>query len=264
MNTKRIVFQAVVAGLLLAIFAVPRAHAVADCNSTCSSNCSLTADVNCNGADGIVLSSGADFDLNGHTMTCTANCPTAAVKIAASGSIVKNTSGTEAVITGPFNNAVNCQDKSGSQVTGIRIVGASVGANLCAKVEHNVFIGPGNSGGAIGAYTDGIANTDFISDNYFEDWGISIAVNTDHDLLVQHNQIFVTEVGTTELGINFTPGFTGTVDLLNNSFFGSPSLADYIGIVNGSVIPSGNFCDPSTTICQNCIFCQDSVAPFNP
>ncbi len=264
MQTKRVVIQTIVASLLLTAVAVSRAEAVATCNDTCSSNCALTNNINCNGGDGIVLSSGADLDLAGFSITCTASCPSAAVKIAASNSIVKNTSGTESVIDGPFIYGVNCQDKTGSQVVGIRIDGpTSGGTNLCAKVTNNVLIGPG-SGGSAGIYTDGIANSDLITDNYLEGWAIGISIATDHDLLVQHNQIVVSEVGTTELGVNFQQGFTGTVDFLNNSFFGTATFADYIGFSNGPAIFSGNFCDPNAAICQNCTFCQQSVAPFNP
>src|SRR5262245_14244951 len=108
-------------GILGVALLVPLdAHAISSCTASCNSNCTLTQDVTCDYEDGIILSGGADLDLGGHQITCADNCPQAAIKMTASGSIVKSTGG-PGYIAGGFTYQINCQHYSGSEVSGIQV-----------------------------------------------------------------------------------------------------------------------------------------------
>src|SRR5262249_42988218 len=117
-----------------------KVHALSTCSGTYTTNQTLTADIACDNQPGILLTSGADLDLAGHGITCNGNCPQYAIQIAASGSVVKSTTGA-GFITGAFTWAINCNNFSGSEITGIHFAMFQNGLLNCAKVHNNLVEG---------------------------------------------------------------------------------------------------------------------------
>jgi hypothetical protein len=257
----------------VALFTSPAAAVVlvTDCTATCSSNCELQSDLSCNGKNGITLNSGADLEMAGHTLSCTSNCPAAAVTIGASGSIVHNDAGNavgvEGGIDGSFTVGVNCASKSGSTVRGIRVENVGyVGTENCAKVQDSILIGPGTAWtGAI--YTTGVSNTDYIRNNYIENWDIGISVGGSNDNEIANNQIVVRDVGSGvyEAGISLSPGWSGTITIADNAFYGNPTGGELLRF-SGAPTLAGNRCDGDTTACTSCrsvLRCSSPTTPFN-
>lgn len=240
---------------------------VTSCSFTCSSNCVLQNDFSCNGQSGVVLNSGADLDMQGHFLTCTSNCPAAAIAITASGSVVNNdtgaASGLEGGVSGAFTTGIDCQNSASSQVRGLRVEDAVNGILNCGKVSNNVVIAPGGTGTG-GIITSGVANTDYVRDNYVDGFHVQITVGGSHSNSVQHNSIFMRDVGvgTTEFGI-VVNSTGGSVDVLNNSLFGNAAGSALVTHIAGTATFVGNVCDESTTPCTSCTDCSHSTAPFN-
>jgi hypothetical protein len=260
---RSLVGTASAAFLVFAMGPFDEAQAISSCNATCSSNCSLTADIACDGADGIVLSSGADLDLAGHGITCSLNCPQAAVRIAGSGSVVKNTTGL-GYITGAFTWAINCQGYSNSEVTGIQFNMFNGALNECAKIHNNLIEGA-RGDNSVGITSSGIANTDYIRDNWIGEFEIGIQISTSHDIEIAHNQIGVEEVTNggpnSEVGIRLTRSGTADVELTYNFFHGGATSAAFMS-TTGTVTKYGNSCDPANATCQTCSDCRQAGIPF--
>ena len=237
-------------------------YALSTCSGTYTTNQALTADIACDNMAGITLTSGADLDLAGHEITCNSNCPTYAINIAASGSVVKSTSTTSPAITGFFTAAINCNSFSSSEVTGIHF--AMVGGDgliNCAKVHNNIIEG-NRTLGSVGVSTTGVAATDFITDNWIGEWDTGISVTTSHDIDIEHNQIDVEDVSGSsgEVGANVTrTGGQTTLDY--NFFFGGATSASFMQ-TSGTLTKYGNACDPANTTCQTCSDCRGFSIPF--
>jgi hypothetical protein len=272
---QRMATLTMVAGMMLFAAQADAIVLVTDCSWTCSSNCQLQNDLNCSGKTGIVLNSGADLEFAGHTLTCASNCPTAAVALGAGGSVVHNDAGNlsdvEGGIDGAFPIGVACNAKTGSTVRGIRVENTTVGLDNCAKVEQNVIIGSG-ANLTTGINTTGVANTDYIRDNYLDNWRFGIIVGSANstDSTIEHNQIVVRDIaaggGTSEIGVQFVPGLGGNIDLTHNAFYGDPAGGDMIAFLNGTVSFIGNWCDPTSTSCGLCkqsTWCESSITPFH-
>lgn len=262
---RRSVKAAVLSLVVLAtIGARDQAYAISSCTATCNSNCALTQNVSCNNQDGIVLSGGADLDLAGYSMTCTANCPQSAVKISAGNSIVKSTGG-GGVISGPFTYGVNCQSNNASEVVGITVDAALTGIHQCAKVSNNLVLGS-LANGSVGIAASNIANSDYIRDNWVEGFAHGITAARTHDIDIEHNTIGVNQItaggGANEVGISasITSG-SPSVNVANNSFFGNATLADFF-IINYGPVYQGNFCDPANALCAACTLCRQPSAPI--
>ncbi len=267
---------------------------------TCCSNLNLPQ---CKGGTGpITLASGSDLNFNGKKLICfcgtkTCNggdqnntictvdsqCPGGvctdstgcsscgtAVSMSASASVVKNTSppvgGIYSGAAGPWTQGVDCNNKTSSRVTGVRIEATASASIDCWQTDQNVLVG-NNSG--IGINTTGVANTDSIHDNYIDNWYDSIWVWSSHDMSVDHNLI-VARPGS-RLGI-FT-AFSSTVDIENNFILGTGlgfacnefACIDPVIIVPGSGNIEGNYCDPENPDCADCQaegYCETPVAPF--
>jgi len=252
--------------LVLVAFGVGNASAVnyvTNCSQTCTANCVLFSDINCNGADGVILTSGADLDMAGHYLTCTANCPGAAVKMTSGSSIVKNTTG-EGGIMGVFNVGVNCQSNSSSEVNGIRIETATYAIQGCAKVSNNVVVDDSRQA-QVAISMGGVANSDYVKDNYVEGYRTAITTATSHNLLIQHNEVVLRNAagGGQITGIFTSPSGTPTIQILNNALFGDATIADFFGGSNSGTSYLGNVCDPDDPLCQACTHCAQPVAPFN-
>lgn len=259
------------AALALAVLATmgarDEAYAVNSCTATCNSNCALTQNVSCNNQDGIVLSGGADFDLAGYTISCTANCPQSAVKISAGNSVVKDTT-TGGGIAGPFTYGVNCQGNSNSEVVGLSISLVVNGINQCAKVSDNLVLGS-LANGSVGISAANIANSDTVHDNWVEGFGYGItATSRTHDITVEHNNIGVNEItaggGANEVGITASIA-SGSPDVYvaYNFLFGNATIADFL-LTNSGPIYQGNSCDPTNALCAACSapYCRQPVAPI--
>ena len=262
--TVRIVVSVVI--LVGATFSTAFGYDFQDCTETCNTNCRLIANVDCINADGIILSGGADLDMNGKTISCSSNCPAAAVKIAAGSSSVKNTGGGTPTITGAFTYGVNCQNQSTSEVLGIYF--EDIGGTAikdCAKVSNNVVLGD-LQGGTIGIGSTGVANSDYVRDNYVEGVSIGIAAVTSKNVLIEENQIVLRDMtgGASEIGIN-TGVLSGspTITITHNGFAGDATLAQYIAGTTG-VTATENFCDPDSAMCQSCgVSCrQPPTVPY--
>jgi hypothetical protein len=257
---------AMIAALALLTYGSPADAAnISTCTETCSSNCTLTQNVTCEFEDGIVLTSGADLDLNGYQISCNHNCPQSAVKIAGSGSVVKSLNG-PGYITGGFTYQVNCQAYATSEITGIQINAFHHGLKDCARVHNNLIQG-GRGSGSIGVSTTGVANTDYIRDNWIEEFETAILANTAHDLDIEHNQIGLREITvagpTSEVGISASTSGSADITILYNTFHGDATSADVIS-VSGSVDIAGNACDPDNALCTGaCPECR-SVGPTPP
>lgn len=238
---------------------VSEAHAVNSCTATCNSNCALTTNVDCSNQDGIILSGGADFDLAGYTISCSTNCPQAAVKIAAGNSVVSN-----GTISGIFTYGVNCQSQSNSQVTALTVTGVTNGIYNCAKTSNNLVVGS-LAGGSTGIAAANLANSDYVRDNWVEGFAIAIGGARTHDIDVERNSIGVEEItaggGANKIGINMSVSSgSPTVTVQYNFFFGAATLADFMTNQTG-VSYVGNMCDPDNALCANCTNCRQPVAP---
>jgi hypothetical protein len=240
-----------------------RAHAVNSCTATCNSNCALTQNVTCDNQDGIVLSGGADFDLAGYSISCTSNCPQSAVKISAGNSVVSGVvSGGS--IGGPFTYGVNCQNQSNSEVVGLHIDSVVNGIYQCAKASQNVVLGS-LANGSVWITIANIANSDYALDNWIEGFHFGITAARTHDVDIQHNNIGVQQItsggGANEVGINaLRSSGTPDVNVLNNFFFGTATLADFLISQTGTTY-IGNSCDPDNALCSSCSLCRQPIAP---
>lgn len=265
-NIGRLVRITAVVGVVGTAFLGTGADAwagVGSCTATCNSNCSLDNDVSCNNQDGIVLSGGADLDLNGHSITCTSNCPQAAIKMSAGNSVVKDTVG-GAVVDGPFTYGVNCQSQSNSEVAGITIDGATNAIYNCAKIHQNLLIG-GSTTGSMGIAVADLAASDYVIDNWVEGFAVGIGAARTHAIDIEGNTIGVLEIPGqgAEIGLNaLRASGTPTVNVTYNSFFGDGTSASFMTIWTG-VTYKGNFCDPDNPLCASCTNCRQPVAPIN-
>jgi len=249
--------------LLLSPAGASALQTVTSCNFTCTDNCILNSDLTCTNGQGITLQSGFDLDLNGHSLTCTsAVCGyKPGVFMSSSSSVVKSTAtGSQGRILGPFNPAIDCNSQASSRVTGIRIEDPVFYATVnCAKVENNVFHGTQASF----VYTTGVANTDRIGDNYFEEFpNVAMTVLGTKSVSVDHNLVVLEqETGYNPIGVELS--VTSGAEITHNVFMGfngnpisgTPAVADQ------------NFCDPTGTDgqCQACIAsgnCETPTAPF--
>jgi hypothetical protein len=237
---------------------------ISSCNAvTCSADAELLNSIDCTNipSGGITLASGADLDLHGHDITCTSNCPSIAVTMTGTSSIVKNLVPGENKISGAFGTLVDCASKTGSRVTGIRLeqTSSGYGTNNCAKVDSNVLMG--NLVGSLGIGTGGVANSDLIDNNYVQGWGIGIGVAGSHQMEIDDNVVVVHAItGTSVIGINANS--SGATNVMNDTFFGDSGDLITFG---GSVLCGTNFCDPSATACTTCISvgcCTPATAPM--
>ncbi len=280
--------------LLAAIALPPAAHAITACNVTCNSNCSLEDDLKCcsdaelcDGAGPIVLANGADLDLAGHTLHCycgtktcigggnnnvecsvTSECPGGTcgndtgctdcdglVSMSDSNSIVKNTGGAAALISGnPTNTTtkgVKCNSKTGSRVTGVRLQNIAGDAALnCAKVDENLFLPGAVSGTAI--RTSGVASSDFIRDNYIEGWTTGIVVTGTQPLTVENNFVSMRAAGT---GVDVSGYAASGLTVRNNIVTGSSGTA-ITGDAGATITAS--YCNPGNATAD----CTVAVPPF--
>jgi len=256
---------AVVTGLLLSAagtYACVGSVQVTSCNFTCTSNCYLNSDFNCTTGQGITLSSGADLDMCGRSLTCTSViCSTkAAVTMTAGGSQVENSqsgSGFISKIGGPWSVGVDCNSNGSSRVSGIRFennYGNSV--EDCHKIDGNVVI---NSGGFAFVVNTGVANTDQIVDNYTQG-GQAISISSSTNFDISHN-LFAMDPNVAGRGIDATAA-TGSFSIADNIFMneGTPIEPD----TSTSGTYSNNFCDPFTTGCTNCKSSGECDAPQVP
>lgn len=254
---------------------------IGSCPASCSSNCYLQNNFTCTNGQGVTLNSGADLDMNGHSITCTSgSCSNAAVTINSSGSKVYNTlNGFEAVITGPFATGVDCNNYTSSEVTGISVrgIGSSglgYGVDSCAKVHDNVFSGTGNAAGYSGTAVfvyGGTADSDYVRDNFIDGWVFGIQLlDVVKNVSVDHNLITIRSVAlTTPSGILLSNTTDSGVAIENNIVMGDATAGYPIAAPGGgppSSVYEANYCDPTLgTACSNCIsagYCTDPVAPF--
>jgi hypothetical protein len=237
------------------------------CSASCTSNVALRQNIDCSGATGIALSSGADLDLNGFNITCSSSCPGSAVTINGSNSVVKNTlSGLESEISGGFSKAVNCNGKNGSEVTGIRLqltddtINNAYGAYGCSKVDNNVLIGNGNFF-SVGIYDTGVSNNDFVKNNYLDEWGAAIQTNGSTANTVSQN-IVVLRPDLGGLGSTGLYAFGSGAFLWEaNSLLGDPGAHGQYLSPDVDTTLRNNFCDPSVTACASCSNCSTPIAP---
>jgi hypothetical protein len=256
---------------------VPTASAVVfvtSCSDSCSSNCELQNDLDCSGQSGITLNSGADLDMHGHSLTCSSSCPSAAVTMTASSSVVKNLStGAESAISGAFSTGVNCAGKTSSEVTGIRIdlttttPTAVTGLANCARVDNNVIVNSGNSSQAKAISTAGVANSDFVTDNRFEGWGITfyLTTSTGKQIQIDGNQIILDETGGNEIMLWIPLGADADVTFESNSIYDHATAASYfVNTGNGTIATHAVYCDPAKSACSvsQCPECAQDAAPF--
>lgn len=266
-RSRGVLFGVTIALLLHVAFGVPSsAHActgtqpITSCTQTCTANCFLNAEISCGAYQGITLNAGYNLDMCGHDITCTSGTcfANSAITMAGNSSKVFNSLATgpyadPSKISGLFISGVDCDLKTGSQVIGIRVENAAYGVIDCAKVENNTFFN--NNAGVI---SSGVANTDVISDNYFETTGRGVDFNGTESIEISHNVFNATE------GIYLSS--TGAVDVLSNVIFGASStpITD-----NGYSNFVSNVCDPSNTstygcgYCQSQGWCQGTGAPYS-
>ena len=197
------------------------------CDDVCDSNCTVQEPLNCcssllpqcDGLGPIVVSNGADLNLNGKTINCYCGTTTCvggsnnnaecagpsdcdsgvcqnatgcsecgtAIRIDSNSSTIKNVGSVVGTIKGSFATGVDCQSKTSSGVTGIRFedLGA-IGLLNCAQVDGNVMIG--GEGTAI--KSSGVADSDYIRDNYIAGWyGTGVYRSGNKDVSVDHNMI---------------------------------------------------------------------------
>lgn len=272
----------------LPILALPSsAHAqvgtpIGSCPATCSSNCYLQNNFTCTNGQGVTLNSGANLDMNGHSISCvSARCDAAAaVTINGNGSKVYNAlAGFEAVITGPFTTGVQCNNKTSSEVAGIAIkhigdgtTGGVNGVVDCAKVHDNVFLAQGTASNGIAVSSlNGTANSDFVRDNYIDDWfGAIYVLARTKNMTVEHNLITLRNHAPSStfgiVAVN-SPGTSSTVE--SNVFMGDATSSSPIAVTGSGALTTTfdqNFCDPTLgTACSDCVSagqCENPAAPF--
>lgn len=272
---KRMMIIAIGMALALGTYARP-AMAVTifhNCEQVCSSACELDQDVSCNTKSGISLTSGADLDLKGHSITCTASCPTSAVTMSGSGNTVKNTGAAGAGIVGSFTYNINCVNRPNSRVSGIKVEntrssgGQGWGVLDCETIDGNVFVGHFTDGYHTGPALFG---TGSITDNYITNWGVGIGVYSASTVTIDRNVVVIPE-GASQFEQVYGVQSSDTVGTYDGNIFiggGATSTSkDYTHIFdldNGATGTfTNNFCDPLYECCQNCSSsnCANSAGP---
>ena len=239
------------------------------CPAGCTSNCYLNSSVTCASGDRITLSSGADLDMHGNTITCSSgSCTGAAVEMIGGNSQVYNSLGGssafESVISGPFQIGVDCNGNTGSAVHGITIESSTAALIVeCAEVYENRLTGGGLNNTGINV-DDGIAASDSIHDNYMSDIGIGVLIGAASGISIDHN-LFALTGG--QQAIRFSNTTSSSNEFKHNIIMGNPSTD--IFKVYGSAPPSSvfevNLCDPSAAECVSCMGfsrCEDPISPF--
>jgi len=250
----------------------------------------------CDGNGPILLKSGVNLDLNGYRLEsicgnlyCSgdgggdptrcfedSDCPASetcddrpqcnpnvsnAVKMDTNGSEVKNTGGNHgtAGILGPFQNGVWCQGKTSSEVTGIRILGSKNAITQCAKSEKNVLIGNFDTGQ--GVTVVGIANSDFIRNNYIEGFRDAVVHNGTTDIDIADN-VIVLGPGYAVSGIG--GGSNATIE--DNFLMGEGKTGGFAPTVinSTSTTISDNVCDSAHEDCDDCKSDGDCLSPDPP
>jgi hypothetical protein len=180
-------------------------------------------------------------------------------------SAVKNTASTDSTIRGNFGMGVDCQSTSSSQVMGIGIKisgsGNVVGINNCAKVKENVVTYEGDGLGTFGIWTEGVANSDYIRDNYLDKWVLGIFLYTDTGGSVDHNFVYLRDDST--VGIGLPASVVSTLEVERNIIVGGEDQLMVWGNATSSI--EGNLCDPGNDGCAECIddgYCDEPTAPF--
>jgi hypothetical protein len=181
--------------------------------------------------------------------------------ITGSNSKVWSSETTEALITGPFQDGVDCHGNAGSRVVGIRFENIEHNAiHDCAKAESNVII----SSGAYAIYYFGVANTDRITNNYIRtSSGIYVEGNAYDTEIAGNVIVMTTPVSGAAKGIVFDNN-VGDVDVTDNVFFGDATPIDLPTALGGETF-ARNFCNADFTACTDCIddgYCADAATPF--
>jgi hypothetical protein len=225
------------------------------CTATCSSNCFLLNNLNCTDGQGITLNSGADFDMCGHTLTCTSTACASkpAVTMTANGSRIYNSEvgNTEGGFSGVWLPAVDCASKGSSRVDHVQFVNqVDIGAKNCALVENNYF----ENSGAFAVSTTTVANSDSINDNYFVGGlGFAIYAAGSHQISIDHN-IIELDGSSLSGGITIADA-TGTMTVSGNIVMSVDSDGTVIVPPSAggvTTIFDGNYCESAITNCASC------------
>ena len=300
-HLRMIVIGGVVLGWVVAYTSVARAVDVESCDEECTANCELVRSMKCcsdsvlcpDGLGPITLKNGKNLDLKGHDLECfcgvkTCNggpnnnvpceespaicgafscenqtgCTTCGtgVTMEANSSQVVNSASTEAKVFGAWTPAVECNGHSATRVKEITFVGlAGNGVVDCAKVDQNVF----QNGAGAAIKTGGVADSDFIRDNYVDDFPTGIEVTGTKEVSVDHNLVWLRRSDATGIaGIDVSGATAAGLQVADNLIGGTGSPP-----IDGNAVSSfaANFCDPSNDDCAACIaapYCTAPDAPF--
>ena len=250
-----------------------------NCRTANNGKCTLAQHITCTATIptigvGVEATAATTIDLNGNNITCTevlpSSCNYNGARIVSSGCKITNTQAGGGVISGLFNNGVDCQSNANSTVSNITVNDGLVGIENCKIVASNV-VGPSYQTGFgvnLGISTGGISNADAFTKNFISGRVIAIYHNGTTAINVSNNVIDTTDVDAYAIVLGSGHASTsGNAD--HNIFFGvgvdSSSTLFSIGGTD-NVTSTGNFCDPNHPDCGNCVssgHCESYSAPFS-
>lgn len=265
---------------------------VTRCDAVCTANCQLDDDLKCcsdaelcKGLGPIQLQNGADLDLNGKTLRCycgtttciggtnnnvecteASQCPggtcgndtgcsacSSLVLMTSANAVVKDTSNGVGRITGNATAAIDCDQKSGSRVTGVTLeLLPHTGILDCAKVDENYVMGDYFGADGNGIATAGVASTDFIRDNFVDNFNVGILVSGTAAATVETNFVSMRRYAssyTGVYGIDVQP-FTGSGLIVRNNVIMGSQGTGYRS--DPGATDTNNSCDPANATPGNC------------
>ena len=262
---------ALVLGLCVLAAPVQAQQVVTGCPFTCTSDCELQSDVVCFGQSAIILSGGADLDLNGHTIDCFefpgVPCHSA-VAIVNANSEIADSGSPKGAITGRFDIAIDCLGKKNSRVVGVRISDADTGLLNCAQMVGNVIttIHDPILSISAGIYTGTVPNsTNYIKGNYLQGYIRGMLVSGPKPVTVAGNTIVLGRTAQTAniVGISVAGSSSSGTVVEHNSVIGTDPINPIVGNLTATF--TDNRCDTTNSKCANCIadgYCVEPRVPL--